>query len=285
MTGYDKSRIVDVSSTDLDEFTCCICCGIFNEPVVTQCCRQTYCKVCITEWLTSNQTCPNDRKPLQTNGLSPLPRFVVNLLINMKIKCEHDGCKTIVKIGELGEHIETCKLGPNAKCATCGLKKSNGDTHDCIAELIIRNKNISDELERLRSETIMVILLRFWIIQWTNEPFFKQGISATIETARNAFDNYVVECSQGVNEPMHQKLVEFCKESILEFDSYEEISKNLFDKLNNSTFYNQFLCKTNIWHAIAFNTKGGESLVNNEKYLRIRFGVLIIEVFTCKCGE
>lgn len=281
MTGYDKSRIVDVSSNELDEFTCGICYGIFNEPVVTQCCRQTYCKVCINEWLTSNPTCPNDRKTLKTDDLSPLPRFVINLLINMKIKCDYDGngCKTIVKIGELGEHIKTCQHGPNAKCETCGLEKNDAESHDCIAELIIRNKSISDELERLSKETIMVKFIEVSNFS-VNSHFFQQGPSATIDTARNALDDYVIEMSLNIDKERH-KIVEFCRSSILEFDSYERITRNLSDTLNYSA-YIKLLSGVKKWMTIAFNAKGGESSVESDKYLRIIFGELIIEVFAQK---
>lgn len=122
MKGYDTSRIVGMSSNELSDLTCGICLGIFNEPVVTQCCRQMYCRECIDVWLTSNNTCPNDRKSLRNNDLSPVPRFVDNLLMNIKIKCEYEenGCSAIVKISELGNHVQTCTF---SKCATCGLKK------------------------------------------------------------------------------------------------------------------------------------------------------------------
>lgn len=156
MKGYDTSRVVGMSPNELSEFSCGICLGIFNEPVVTQCCRQTYCKECIDEWLTSNNTCPNDRKSLRKNDLLPVPRFVINLLMNIKIKCEHkeNGCEAVVNISELENHTHTCEFG---KCTTCGLKKLNTNVHDCVTELIITNKRISDELRSLSNGMVNFI--------------------------------------------------------------------------------------------------------------------------------
>ena len=64
MPGIDRRRVVGKDEEELDEFTCSICQDIFDEPVVTQCCRQSFCTVCINEWLEDNNTCPNDRKGL-----------------------------------------------------------------------------------------------------------------------------------------------------------------------------------------------------------------------------
>ena len=117
MSGLDKSRVVGVSVEELDEYTCGICLEVFVNPVVTQCCQQTYCHECIHNWLSENNTCPNDRKKLRPRGVSPAPRVLVNLLNKMKVKCDFyaNGCESVVKMHELSQHIDYCDYNANQK--------------------------------------------------------------------------------------------------------------------------------------------------------------------------
>ena len=154
MPGYDRSRIVLKSEEELDEFTCGICQDIFNDPVMAQCCRQTYCESCIEEWLQTNNVCPNDRKTLSVDELIPAPRFAVNILNKLQIKCQyHDkGCAVITTIDEQNRHLKECDHKPDINCKTCGLVKVEGEEHNCVTNLIIKNNSIVDEMERLRKE-------------------------------------------------------------------------------------------------------------------------------------
>lgn len=103
MPGFDKDRFLDKDSQDLDEFICGICQGIFVDPLVTQCCQQTYCSDCINQWLNHKNTCPNDRIILTKKGLLPPSRAFKNLLNNLVTVCENneEGCPVKVKINEL----------------------------------------------------------------------------------------------------------------------------------------------------------------------------------------
>ncbi len=81
MSGYELSRFVDLSKNDSEEYTCSICHDILRNPVVTNCCFQTFCEQCINEWLGTNNTCPYDRKKLNKSQLSRPPRSVNNKLV------------------------------------------------------------------------------------------------------------------------------------------------------------------------------------------------------------
>ena len=85
MPGIDRQRVVGKDEEELDEFICSICRDIFDEPVVTQCCRQSFCTVCIHQWLVDNNTCPYDRKQLNANQLFPASRMTINLLDKLKV--------------------------------------------------------------------------------------------------------------------------------------------------------------------------------------------------------
>src|SRR5690349_20473752 len=109
MPGIDKNRIVGHDSQQLDEFSCGICLDVLNRPMVTDCCRQMYCKDCIEVWLSRpNQPkiCPNDRKALTAQQLREAPRVVINIIDGMKVKCESSllGCQSIHTIGEDSDH-------------------------------------------------------------------------------------------------------------------------------------------------------------------------------------
>ena len=115
MPGHDKSKIVGSNASDLDEFLCGICHDVLNKPVVTQCCRQTYCRDCVEGWLKRQTTCPNDRKSLTINGLSEVPRLVINVINKMQIKCDYSdkGCPEVITIGTKVEHVEMCMFKHN----------------------------------------------------------------------------------------------------------------------------------------------------------------------------
>jgi hypothetical protein len=76
MSGYELHRFVDLSQSETEEYTCSICHDIFCNPVVTNCCLQTFCEQCINEWLETNSTCPYDRKPIDRSQLSNAPRSI-----------------------------------------------------------------------------------------------------------------------------------------------------------------------------------------------------------------
>src|ERR1700712_4417299 len=161
MPGYDKTRIVGVTDHQLDEFTCSICLGMFNNPVATQCCRQTFCKDCIREWVSLHKTCPNDRKPLTKKGLKPVPRVLINLMENMKIKCNYvlDGCSQVVRIGDLSQHLAFCEFRPNQLCKTCDLIKESISTHNCIQSLISEKHKTDEKYMNLLKENSSLLLM------------------------------------------------------------------------------------------------------------------------------
>src|SRR5689334_1199394 len=131
MPGHERSRFVDNKPKELDEFTCGICHGIFVNPVFTQCCQQTYCSDCINEWLTTRNTCPNDRNVLFINGLSEPPRIIKNLLADLVITCDNQaaGCQARVKLSELDKHSAECEYRPNAVCKVCHIVRSSPSSH------------------------------------------------------------------------------------------------------------------------------------------------------------
>ena len=156
MSGIDRQRIVGKSDDELDELICGICQDIFTDPVVTPCCQQTYCTLCINQWLVNHNTCPNDREHLTMEGLMPSARVVINILNKLSIKCENylKGCEVVLTIEEMKEHIKTC----HKNCDNC--KKSKAlltqktiiinKKEDEIAQLKAQLKSIESEIKVMK---------------------------------------------------------------------------------------------------------------------------------------
>ena len=153
MPGYERTRFVGVSDNDLEEFICGICLAVFVKPMVTECCGQTYCFECISDWLLSNPTCPNDRKRLTMDKLKSAPKMVNNLLSNMKIKCEYQekGCQSIMNISDLDSHLNNdCAFNPFRKCRKCNSLISNHTDKMC-SDILFKNLTVKTaQLENLQ---------------------------------------------------------------------------------------------------------------------------------------
>ncbi|XP_054158207.1 E3 ubiquitin-protein ligase NRDP1-like, partial [Oppia nitens] len=110
MAGYDCNRFVNLSPSDRAELTCSICRNIICYPVIAQCCLQTFCKDCINNWLSTNNTCPYDRKTLTMEALTRPPRIMANMLGKLQIKCDFrdKGCTEIISLEELSKHVNNC---------------------------------------------------------------------------------------------------------------------------------------------------------------------------------
>ena len=147
MPGHDKSKIVGHNPNDLDEFVCGICQDVLDKPVVTQCCRQSYCRQCIEEWLKGHQTCPNDSQPLTTNGLSEVPRLVINFIDKMKIRCDYSdkGCPEVTTIGTRMNHLKICMYNK---------RKTSDDAF--LAYFMKRNLELSEMNDKLIKEKMSI---------------------------------------------------------------------------------------------------------------------------------
>ena len=147
MPGFDKTRIVNFDQKQLQEFLCGICQDVLNNPMATKCCRQSFCKDCIDEWLLRHNTCPTDRKPMNSSDLVDVPRLVLNLIDGMQIKCQYRQCAVVETIGNIGEHQKSCEFG---HCKVCGCDEPGND-HDCLIHVMQENHNLKDTITDLKS--------------------------------------------------------------------------------------------------------------------------------------
>ncbi|CAF2537232.1 unnamed protein product [Rotaria sp. Silwood2] len=155
--GFDIQRFPNVID---EELICSICRGVLQDPLQIPSCEHTFCRTCIEEWLSQTQTCPIDRTPIEINQLKLVPRILKNLLNRLEIKCENEGCITIVKLDVLANHLTDCEYNKNIliQCENgCGLifnlniKKTTKD-HNCIQALNNELNNVKNELEKYRND-------------------------------------------------------------------------------------------------------------------------------------
>ncbi|XP_065563328.1 E3 ubiquitin-protein ligase NRDP1-like isoform X2 [Artemia franciscana] len=83
-------------------------------------CEHVFCNTCITEWLTSNQTCPLDRTNLTVGALKPAPRILRNFLSRLTLSCYYQiqGCPALLTLESLATHLLDCDFNPK-RLVTC----------------------------------------------------------------------------------------------------------------------------------------------------------------------
>ena len=129
--GYDERRFADPVRADL---FCSICQCVLREPRTCQNREHPFCFSCISQHLRNSHTCPECREDLTQETLKT-PRFLKNILADLKIKCEfmERGCPGHVLLGNLQNHTEKCGFAPTM-CANeeCGmiLNKKDKEIHE-----------------------------------------------------------------------------------------------------------------------------------------------------------
>ncbi|XP_065581626.1 E3 ubiquitin-protein ligase NRDP1-like isoform X2 [Artemia franciscana] len=107
-------------------------------------CEHVFCNTCITEWLTSSQTCPIDRTNLTIDGLKPAPRILRNFLSRLTLSCSNQthGCPALLTLERFAAHLLECNFNPKrpvtcqSGCGMTILFEEYGN-HNCIQSLKI----------------------------------------------------------------------------------------------------------------------------------------------------
>ena len=134
MDNQDKLRFV---SKIPEEYCCSLCTILLNNPVLTDCCGQHFCKVCLENWFLRKQ--PKEFENVWTNGsyqkkeVKCCPKcgvrnfnYITYLPIRKKINsltvyCPNrsKGCKETAQYGNYQEHVAKCRF-QNIYCDQCG---------------------------------------------------------------------------------------------------------------------------------------------------------------------
>jgi hypothetical protein len=130
--GYDDRRFEGQVRQDL---LCSICHGVLRDPRTCHNKEHPFCLSCITQHLRNSHTCPECREHLTPETLKDPPRFLKNILSELKIKCEYNarGCPGFVLLGNLQNHVDRCGFAPvmcgNEGCGTV-VNKRDKENHE-----------------------------------------------------------------------------------------------------------------------------------------------------------
>ena len=110
-TGCDDERFEQIVSQTLH---CIICTNVIKDPVMCQRNEHLFCRACITIHLMYSSTCPTCMEPLTVETLRHPSRTVMNLLSELKIRCEFfdRGCGKFVQLEDLERHVADCGFAP-----------------------------------------------------------------------------------------------------------------------------------------------------------------------------
>ncbi|XP_072454755.1 E3 ubiquitin-protein ligase PDZRN3 isoform X1 [Notamacropus eugenii] len=127
--GFELDRF----DGDVDpDFKCNLCNKVLEDPLTTPC-GHVFCAGCVLPWVVQQGSCPVQCQRISTKELNHvLP--LKSLILKLDIKCDHHGrgCERVVKLQQLGEHVEMCDYSP-ARCRHpgCGevLNLKDVDSH------------------------------------------------------------------------------------------------------------------------------------------------------------
>ena len=119
-TGYEDERFLHPVG---QSFHCGICYNVVKDPTMCRHNEHLFCRACITRSLVNSQTCPSCAEPLTVETLTQPSRTVMNLLSELKIRCQffNRGCEKFIELGNLGRHVADCGFAP-AICSNEGCR-------------------------------------------------------------------------------------------------------------------------------------------------------------------
>ncbi len=118
--GYEDERFQHPVG---QSFHCGICYNVVKDPAMCRHNEHLFCRACITRRLVDSQTCPSCLESLTVDTLSQPSRTVMNLLSELKIRCQffNRGCERFIELGNLDRHVTDCGFAP-AMCANEGCR-------------------------------------------------------------------------------------------------------------------------------------------------------------------
>ncbi len=142
--GFQLSRIHGLRADLADNVLCALCKNVLRHPVQTQCSQQHYfCKPCILRRLQSTESrnkCPQCDEFLTIETLEPY-KHAIDILSELKIRCDNEGCNEVVKIDQLETHVATsCSFTP-VNCGGCEVIVNRGELQqheksDCDGRMV-----------------------------------------------------------------------------------------------------------------------------------------------------
>ena len=212
--GYEEERFEkEVDGTLL----CPICNNVLKDPV--QCRNEHYfCRSCIKKHISDNsETCPICQDDLTEEMLSKPPRLLTNMLMRLKIKCDHAtrGCREWTDLEFLERHVENCGYSPTS-CINPG----------CF-EVINRVDKDKHEDELCRFRTIVCEDCKQEVLRKSSRVhpcFMRRELDGVLKDVKEIKDNV---------SQMKQSQVDFMQNLMLQVARQTDVVDDLRRKMND----------------------------------------------------
>jgi hypothetical protein len=139
--GFELSRIHGLRADLPDNLLCTLCKHVLRHPVQTQCSQQQhyFCKSCILRRLHSKKRCPQCDEVLTVETLEPY-KHAIDVLGELKIRCNNEGCDEVTTIDELETHVASCGF-TLVKCGGCEVMVNRAELQqheksDCVGRIV-----------------------------------------------------------------------------------------------------------------------------------------------------
>ncbi|XP_037928472.1 E3 ubiquitin-protein ligase NRDP1-like [Teleopsis dalmanni] len=96
----------------VERFECPVCLDGYENPSTIKVCGHTFCKACILEWRERHSSCPMCRSSFGLGDLKNFRGKLYNTYLNFKLKCDNEGCMTIITVGGRKAHLKRCAYKP-----------------------------------------------------------------------------------------------------------------------------------------------------------------------------
>lgn len=237
--GIDPERIINKEylSSLGDFYKCSICFKIMISPKDCEECGHSYCYECI-----SILNCPFGCK---TKSIKNTSAGIINLLKNLKFKCQNEGCATTIPYAEVKNHDLNCEYQKvfctNKKCKKRLIKKDldNHVKNICKYSLINCQYCKNDYYRKEITEHEKLCLITYKYLENYKKGKNVDDINEIISQYDNInlnekyFKKYLKDLSSNISKILQENTVK--KESIYVKDNNknEEIEQNEIKNNNN----------------------------------------------------
>jgi len=254
--ALNESLVINKNFFNLmeNDLTCTICMCLLNDPLMCTGCETPFCRKCIENWKTKNDSCPSRCKPFLLKDIS---KTLKSLLDRVFLKCKN-GCS--VSLLEFPKHQDTCNPeNKEIKCFNCDSKLINTtqikmsenqflNLQIQLDELSILNTENQKEIKKksdkfklyednIRGLEKKITLLEKSLEDSNNELQKKDDMIKKFNLEKHEIEERYKKDLQRKDEEIYCKLKEFEK-SVNNHEISALIEKSISSKFQNNAFKN-----------------------------------------------
>jgi hypothetical protein len=109
---HDESALINL-------IKCKLCLGVLIDPHDCNCCNQTFCLNCISDYMNKYKKCPNkfdngeidENAEINLDNLKPTNQNISTFLNTLKFTCQNNNCSEEISYSNIFTHIKNCNAG------------------------------------------------------------------------------------------------------------------------------------------------------------------------------